>query len=177
MADNNTDNNTDKDNRFFLKECFTNIFIGDKKSVEKKSQIPILTNLAISKIINVAADHVFIDKTSFESNGILVTDIRVEDTDDFPISEYFDQTNQIINETLRDGKKVLVVCAGGISRSCTIVLAYLIAFENYYNVIEALNELRESRPFFNPNDGFKKQLEVYAKQQRTKKLFCNHISN
>ena len=155
---------------FFLKECCENIFIGDKGSVEK-SQISKLNNLGITSVINVAAlpDHVEIDKTSFESNGISIIDIAAEDREEYQINKHFSYTNRIINQTLNDGKKILVVCAGGLSRSATIVLAYMLAFKDYDKVLEALNKLRESRQCFNPNDGFKKQLEIYALQQREEK--------
>lgn len=51
----------------------------------------------------------------------------------------------------------------GISRSATIVCAYLIATSRM-TADEAVNAVREKRPIVCPNLGFRRQLEEYAAQ-------------
>ena len=52
--------------------------------------------------------------------------------------------------------------AMGKSRSATVACAYLM--ERYgLSPAEALSQIREARPFCEPNDGFMKQLDLYHK--------------
>ena len=48
-------------------------------------------------------------------------------------------------------------CFGGISRSATIVIAYMMKKE-MMNLEEAFNYVKERRDIINPNDGFIKKL-------------------
>ena len=50
----------------------------------------------------------------------------------------------------------------GKSRSATVVCAFLMQ-QYHLSPTEALNQIREVRPFCEPNDGFMKQLEMYHK--------------
>ncbi len=42
------------------------------------------------------------------------------------ISEYFERVNQFIHEHRQEGRNVLVHCTLGVSRSATVLMAYLI---------------------------------------------------
>lgn len=57
--------------------------------------------------------------------------------------------------------RVIVHCFQGISRSSTIVAAYLIATRGY-SVSRALDAIRAARPVAQPNFGFVIQLKEYA---------------
>lgn len=63
--------------------------------------------------------------------------------------------------------KVLVHCSAGISRSPTLVLAYMIKNENL-TVEEALKKMRSLRSIIDPNFSFIAQLRVWEKKCRTK---------
>jgi atypical dual specificity phosphatase len=54
-------------------------------------------------------------------------------------------------------KKVLVHCAAGISRSSTLVIAYLINCENM-KLFDAFKHVRSKRGVIWPNTGFMKML-------------------
>jgi len=64
---------------------------------------------------------------------------------------------QKIEEARLGGKKVLVHCAAGVSRSATIVLGYLLTFNNM-TLREAHDHLKAARPVIRPNNGFWRQL-------------------
>jgi hypothetical protein len=57
---------------------------------------------------------------------------------------------------------VLVHCAGGVSRSATVVLGYLMARRGM-TFADALGHLRGRRPIANPNAGFAAQLRELEK--------------
>lgn len=87
--------------------------------------------------------------------------IDIDDLETENISQYFPLTTEFIHNALDSGGKVLVHCIAGISRSPTIVIAYLIS-KLYYTPQIALKKLREIRPIINPNDGFRKQLIEFS---------------
>lgn len=70
------------------------------------------------------------------------------------ISKYFDECIDFIKTSKGN---VLVHCAMGISRSATIVIAYLI-IEKKMSYTEAYLYLKNKRNIINPNEGFQKQL-------------------
>ena len=57
----------------------------------------------------------------------------------------------------------LVHCLMGVSRSATVVLAYLMATQHLY-LDDATKIVLKSRNFIHPNDGFIKQLIAFEKQ-------------
>ena len=78
------------------------------------------------------------------------------DYDGFDISEYFDEiTGRIENEEV-----ALVHCAAGVSRSASIVLAYLMKYHNI-SLKDALYLVKQKRPIISPNRGFIRQLIEY----------------
>jgi protein-tyrosine phosphatase len=56
---------------------------------------------------------------------------------------------------------VLVHCAMGVSRSASMVIAYLVR-EHQMSLAEALAYLKEKRSCIKPNRGFMKQLRLYT---------------
>jgi len=82
------------------------------------------------------------------------------DHEDYVIRDYFDETNDFLDLAIRGGGKVMVHCKGGVSRSVSIVIAYLIRFQKFH-FDEALSVIRSHRPIAHPNVGFQKQLREY----------------
>jgi len=78
------------------------------------------------------------------------------------ITPHLDKTTVFIRDALKDpNSKVLVHCVMGISRSATVVCAYLIA-EQGMTAQAAIDFVREKRPIICPNIGFRRQLDEYA---------------
>ncbi|KAI6243774.1 Protein-tyrosine-phosphatase [Aphelenchoides fujianensis] len=68
---------------------------------------------------------------------------------------------RLIEEAVKDGVKILVHCEAGISRSVTVVAAYLMRrFE--WSPKKALYFIQEKRPNACPNSSFIRQLEIFA---------------
>jgi len=64
---------------------------------------------------------------------------------------------KLIHSHLLNNKKVIVNCYMGVSRSATIVIAYVM-YHLKINVMDAINFVRQKRPIVNPNYGFVCQL-------------------
>jgi hypothetical protein len=67
-----------------------------------------------------------------------------------------------IHSSLTEGKNVGVHCQVGVSRSVTLVLAYLMKYEGL-SLKEAVERVKSCRPFICPNRGF---LEILGKLER-----------
>ncbi|KAL8128757.1 hypothetical protein V2J09_017912 [Rumex salicifolius] len=88
--------------------------------------------------------------------------VRVVDTEDTNLAQYFDECFDFIDEAKRMGGGVLVHCFVGRSRSVTIVVAYLMK-KHGMTLIEAHQHVRSKRPKAAPNSGFMKQLVEFEK--------------
>jgi protein-tyrosine phosphatase len=87
--------------------------------------------------------------------GIIAVDVPT-----FPIHEFFDETFDYIDKAITNGKVLLVHCQGGVSRSATVVTAYLMR-KYKWEVEKTLLFLQEKRPIVYPNYGFVCQLLDY----------------
>lgn len=86
--------------------------------------------------------------------------VRIHDCDDAPIAAHFDRCVAFIQSALEDGGAVLVHCFMGVSRSPTIVAAYLMRAQSMA-AAAALEFLVARRPIVDPNDGFRAALAAY----------------
>lgn len=72
----------------------------------------------------------------------------------------------IIDDALRSNGNVLVHCSAGISRSPTLVLAYMMK-KNCWTLEEAFDKMRQLRCIVDPNVSFIVQLKEWEKYVRT----------
>jgi protein-tyrosine phosphatase len=87
--------------------------------------------------------------------------IEVQDALTEDIRAHFEQCLEFMNEALRGrDNSILVHCMQGISRSPTIVIAYLMKYKKY-NLTRALETVKFRRPEVKPNLAFMKQLQAY----------------
>ncbi|CAD8058184.1 unnamed protein product [Paramecium sonneborni] len=85
--------------------------------------------------------------------------IMLHDTAYDPIRRHFEEAIHFIDEQ-RKKKNVLVHCFVGVSRSATLVIAYLMQIYNY-SLQVAHQFLMNRRPQINPNPGFMQQLQQF----------------
>ena len=86
--------------------------------------------------------------------------IKIKDSFDFQIFNYFDKVNEYIEKCRKEGGNILVHCKYGVSRSPSFIIAYLIKYHKY-SVDSALEFIKEKRSKINPNEGFLYQLYKY----------------
>ncbi|CAF1115819.1 unnamed protein product [Adineta steineri] len=94
--------------------------------------------------------------------GVEYEKVHVQDIPSASIRIYFDRLTDRIEQNLQDGKKTLVHCYVGRSRSATIILAYLMKYQQM-SLRDAFYYLRSRRPIVGPNFGFIRQLMAYEK--------------
>lgn len=100
------------------------------------------------------------------SNGFILHIIEELDGDDTNLIQHFPHAVAFITHALGAGLRVLVHCVAGVSRSPTLVAAYLIQ-EMGMTTDEALARIRRVRPFIEPKRGFVAQLRDWEEQCRT----------
>jgi hypothetical protein len=76
---------------------------------------------------------------------------------------YFEQACDYIENALKEGGKVLIHCAAGISRSATILLAYLI-HSRRWTLQKAFEFVRDKRYIIHPNKAFVSELRDWEKK-------------
>ncbi|CAD8081648.1 unnamed protein product [Paramecium primaurelia] len=88
--------------------------------------------------------------------------IMAEDSDDFPLYKYYDQSIKFIDiQTLRTN--VLIHCQNGISRSAAICAAYMMQ-KYQLSLNQTLHHIQQCRRLVSPNPGFIKQLKDFEQK-------------
>ena len=134
-------------------------------SVGAAYNLQVLKNLNISRILTICECLPPKFPDEFEYKVIGVTDEPMT-----RLNLYFKEATDYIREAINEGKNVLVHCFAGVSRSSSIVIAYLMRCHKM-EYIKAFNIVKSKRPWINPNYGFQGQLRRYAiflKEQRLK---------
>ncbi|CAF3182734.1 unnamed protein product [Rotaria socialis] len=115
-------------------------------------------NKGIRSVINISSECPIQDLgPSVEYEKVSISDLPTTS-----IQPYFDRLADRIDQHLRQGKKTLVHCYVGRSRSASIILAYLMKYRQM-SLREAFYYLRSRRPIIGPNFGFIKQLVAFEK--------------
>ena len=83
--------------------------------------------------------------------------VPIDDIPLVPIHNYFAAATDFMEDSINDGHATLVHCAAGVSRSVSIVLAYLVIKRNM-SLADSIAMVRAARPIMNPNLGFLRQL-------------------
>jgi dual specificity phosphatase 12 len=90
--------------------------------------------------------------------------INILDRVDANIMIHFESAIKFIEEALASGGRVLVHCMAGVSRSATIVIAYLM-WKTRCTLAAAWTEVERKRFIIRPNIGFFYQLELFEQMQ------------
>eukprot|EP01084_Bolivina_argentea_P292770 503413_1 len=166
------------------------LYLGNAQHALNKK---ILTDLNITHIINCTQDigclfNIDIDQKNnnntdekTQSLNIKYFQIPVADTQTQQIVEYFIKVIDFIIDafsTNNDKNRILCHCQAGISRSSTIVIAYLM-YSNQISMVNALQYVKSKRNIICPNTGFSKQLLIfdqYLKHLKYDKTQINEVT-
>jgi predicted protein tyrosine phosphatase len=114
-----------------------------------------LSELNISRVVCCCMYTEF--PQSDEVKSITYLRVDVEDMSREPIDMFFEEASDFISESLENNEGVLIHCRSGVSRSSTIVLAFLIRSMGM-RLYDAFFLLRSKRSIVTPNIGFMDQL-------------------
>lgn len=132
------------------------LFIGGLKAID---QPDLLAEKGITHIVS-ALEYDHCDYEEYAKYQRLW--IPIEDHPAQNMLQHFERTNAFIEKAINDKGRVLVHCAMGVSRSATVVLAYLMWKQNVA-FLHALRQVQQVRPLCAPNVGFVEQLETYER--------------
>ncbi|NXF01861.1 DS13B phosphatase, partial [Smithornis capensis] len=137
-------------------QVWPNVYLGDAWAARSKTT---LQSLNITHILNAADGPYSINTGAKYYEDLQIEYYGVEAFDDpsFDLSIFFYDSANFISEALNSsGGKVFIHCAMGVSRSATLVLAFLMIHENM-TLVEALKTVVAERDIC-PNPGFLSQL-------------------
>lgn len=158
---------------FFLYYFITNPIMTHSHSFPKKPGVflgPFSACRQIEELKNNGITHVvcFVDQNEarlfrtetlaqyFHYQQFIVSDSNLQN-----LIQYFPSTSQYIHNVISQHGKVVVCCNGGMSRSPTFVIAYVMEIFKI-DASQAYHFVQGRRLCINPNDGFKSQLKVWV---------------
>ncbi|XP_040292007.1 dual specificity protein phosphatase 13 isoform X1 [Bufo bufo] len=136
-------------------EVWPNLFLGDLNTANNRYE---LWKLGITHVLNAAHGRRYSEGNSdFYGASIIYHGVPANDVPEFDMSKYFYSASEFIHKALSTpGARLLVHCVVGISRSATLVLAYLM-IHHHLSLVEAIRTVQENR-WISPNKGFLRQL-------------------
>ena len=107
-----------------------------------------------------------------ERDGFVRLCISVQDSVHDNIMQYMDECLEFVNNALNDGKILLVHCWMGASRSVSIIIGYLVQYQQM-RLKDCLNHIAKVRgAFARPNTAFILQLIAMEKQLFDCNSYC-----
>ncbi|CAF4403096.1 unnamed protein product [Rotaria socialis] len=139
-----------------ISEIISGLYLGNSRDAEDKN---LLQQNQIKLVINISTSIpcYFENENAFEY-------IRVpcHDSSNQNILQYFETTFEYIHQNLSVQKNILVHCQGGVSRSPSFIIGYLMKYHSK-TFDEAHQLVKDKRSIINPNLNFLGQLTQYEK--------------
>lgn len=137
-----------------MSKIIENLFLGN---IDNAQSANFISENNIKLIMNAAIEV----NVPIHENVNLIMNLQWYDSIEQPIGFcYLDYLTSVINSFLKDNKAVLVNCFAGISRSATIVIAYMMKYHNM-NFENAFSYVQSKRWIVNPNPNFRNILKSY----------------
>jgi protein-tyrosine phosphatase len=134
------------------------LFLGGHGSV---NNIENLKRLKITHVLNMAQELDLNPDEYMNEHQIKLVNIQAKDARTYNIRSDFDKAFYFIDSALQEQNgRIVINCARGISRSATIVIAYMM-FRFNMSLSEAHNIVSRLRPHVRPNSNFRRQLEQF----------------
>ncbi|KIK51375.1 hypothetical protein GYMLUDRAFT_143131, partial [Collybiopsis luxurians FD-317 M1] len=145
-------------------EIVSRVYISDLSFAENPS---LLASYRITHILSILPETVCIPPNIHSIIGYTPIHLQLP-IEDFPFAElaaHLPTTTAFIRDALRGNPeaRVLIHCAEGISRSVSVVAAFLMA-QYGWTPKEAVGYIKQKRSIANPNFGFIKQLYEYGRE-------------
>lgn len=140
---------------FEISQIIPNLYLSGKYGENFYNKFDIVINLNYPEN-KIPKNCLHVDKGKIYRVGI--DDSNIDD-----IYTYFDLFSALIITSLKENKKILVHCYAGISRSVSIILAFLIKYANM-SVNNGLKKIKKIRNIIQPNQSFLKQLYLYEQK-------------
>ncbi|KAH3745447.1 dual specificity protein phosphatase 1 [Pelomyxa schiedti] len=142
------------------------LFLGDE---EDAFDHEVLDELDITHVLSVMEIDDMDTHLSHFDPSVIVKAISIPDMPTADLSQYFDKAITFIGQAIRGGGNVLVHCVWGMSRSATVVIAYIM-YTLGVGFHTALRCVQLCRPIVFPNLGFAKQLVKFGNRRRVTNL-------
>jgi len=142
-------------------EILPRLFISDLAFAENPA---LLSSYRITHILSVMPDSIFRPPPSLLPAQPARLQIRVEDLPFSELAAHLPTTTSWIWNALSSSSeaRVLVHCGEGVSRSVSVVAAYLMASQGW-PPMQAIDYIKSKRRIANPNFGFIQQLHEYSR--------------
>ncbi|KDQ61300.1 hypothetical protein JAAARDRAFT_55974 [Jaapia argillacea MUCL 33604] len=145
-----------------ISEILPRLYISDLTVAEDPK---ILSHLGITHVLSAMRGYVAIPSSSSHPSFSLPlthAQIPLEDSPFSELAAHLPTSTQFLRDALRDpNSKVLVHCLQGVSRSASVVAAYLMATYGW-TPAQAVGYIKSKRSVAEPNFGFISQLQEYA---------------
>lgn len=144
-----------------ISEIIPRVYISDLAFAENPA---LLTSYRITHILSTLPDKIFRPPPSLLPVQPVRMQVRVEDLPFSELAAHLPSTTAFIHNALTSHPeaRILVHCAEGVSRSVSVVAAFLMAHYGWAP-LEAVHYIKSKRRVANPNFGFVQQLHEYAR--------------
>ena len=131
-----------------------NIYLGSQKSAVDKNKL-FEFNIKYVLIVGKGMKGKF-DKINYKI-------IEIDDSLEENLANYFQETLNFIDESQKNNSNILIHCVSGISRSASIVIAYMMT-KHKINYEQAFTYVKSRRSNIRPNSNFINQLNMISKE-------------
>ncbi|XP_037699250.1 dual specificity protein phosphatase 22 isoform X2 [Choloepus didactylus] len=138
-----------------MNKILPGLYIGNFKDARDAEQ------LSKNKVTHILSVH---DSARPLLEGVKYLCIPAADSPSQNLTRHFKESIKFIHECRLQGEGCLVHCLAGVSRSVTLVTAYIMTVTDF-GWEDALHTVRAGRSCANPNVGFQRQLQEFEKHE------------
>ncbi|XP_025746768.1 dual specificity protein phosphatase 22 isoform X3 [Callorhinus ursinus] len=138
-----------------MNKILPGLYIGNFKDARDAEQ------LSKNKVTHILSVH---DSARPLLEGVKYLCIPAADSPSQNLTRHFKESIKFIHECRLRGEGCLVHCLAGVSRSVTLVIAYIMTVTDF-GWEDALHTVRAGRSCANPNLGFQRQLQEFEKHE------------